>query len=173
TVTLTVTSTGNGTCVPVSDQVTITITPAPIVNAGADQTICADLPGTPLDATFTIASGGVWTSAGSGTFSPNNTVPNPSYIPSDADTASGTVALTFTTTVNGTCNAVSCQLLITINPAAVVHAGPDQTACADIAEVVLAGGIANAGGGVCTTTVTGAFLPDNISLNASYVPSDA
>jgi len=37
---LTLTTTGNGTCISVSDMVHINITPAPIVNAGWDQTSC-------------------------------------------------------------------------------------------------------------------------------------
>ena len=39
-VVLTLESTGNGSCLPVNDQVQITFTPAPIVNAGIDQSVC-------------------------------------------------------------------------------------------------------------------------------------
>lgn len=173
TVTLRITSTGNGTCVPVSDQITITITPAPTVNAGPDQTICADLASTPLSGSFTVASGGTWTSSGSGIFSPNNTISNPSYFPSDADTAAHSVMLTFSTTGNGTCNSVSDFMILTIDPTPVVNAGPDQTVCGDIALVSLNGTVDNAGGGSWATSGSGSFVPDNTTLNGSYDPSVA
>jgi hypothetical protein len=41
-VTLTLTSTGNGTCNEVSDVITVNIADAPQADAGGDQTICAD-----------------------------------------------------------------------------------------------------------------------------------
>jgi hypothetical protein len=69
TVTLTLTATLTG-CNPVFDQVVITISPAPIVDAGANQTVCANNPtvtlaGTVSDGTATNA----WTTAADGTFS--------------------------------------------------------------------------------------------------------
>src|SRR5690606_10913429 len=41
-VTLTLTSAGNGLCNPVTDQVTYLFTPAPTVNAGVDQVLCGN-----------------------------------------------------------------------------------------------------------------------------------
>ncbi|WP_181912446.1 hypothetical protein, partial [Salmonella enterica] len=39
----TFTTTGNGACNFVTDNVTYTLTPIPTANAGPDQTVCADL----------------------------------------------------------------------------------------------------------------------------------
>jgi hypothetical protein len=64
-VNLTLTSTGNGNCSAVSDQVLWTITPAPTANAGADQTLCANNTVATLNGGFTVATGGVW-SGGAG-----------------------------------------------------------------------------------------------------------
>src|SRR5690606_31971289 len=114
----------NGTCNPVSDQMVINFTPAPIVNAGLDQTICGDIRTVSLNASTFIASGVTWTTSGSGTFSDPNVL-NPVYTASDADTAAHTVTLTATSTGMGTCNPVSDQVVVTISSIPVVNAGPD------------------------------------------------
>src|SRR5699024_1050906 len=69
-VTLTLTTTFNGNCQPVKDAMDITIAPIPIVNAGADTSMCGDKALLPLKGMVTHASGGTWTAAGSGSFSP-------------------------------------------------------------------------------------------------------
>src|SRR5690606_21426453 len=69
TVTLTLTSTGNGQCSAVSDQVTYSITPAPTANAGSDQSLCSNNPVATLNGSYTVATGATW-SGGAGTFSP-------------------------------------------------------------------------------------------------------
>ena len=69
----------------------ITFTTAPTVNAGTDITTCKDITSIALNGYVTIATGGTWTTSGSGTFNPNATTLTASYIPSAADTAAGTV----------------------------------------------------------------------------------
>ncbi|MEZ4801050.1 MAG: hypothetical protein R2809_15010 [Flavobacteriales bacterium] len=145
--TLTLTSTGNGSCSSVTDQVTIFFTAAPTVDAGANQISCANNPDVTLNASFTIASGIVW-SGGSGTFSPSNTSPNAVYTPSATEITMGTVTLTATTTGNGTCNQVLDQVTITIQPAPVVNAGQDISSCANNSSVSLSGQVFNATGGM-------------------------
>src|SRR6185436_9746436 len=138
-VTLTLTTTGNGNCNPVTDLMVVTITPAPTANAGADQTVCVNNANVSLNGIVTIATGGVWATAGTGTFSPNNTMLNAIYIPSAAAKASGSVTLTLTTTGNGNCIAVSDTMGITFSLPPVVNAGSDQTVCANNASVSLNG----------------------------------
>ena len=48
----------------------ITITPAPVVNAGVDDELCANNAVISLNGSVSIASGGTW-SGGAGTFAPN------------------------------------------------------------------------------------------------------
>ena len=67
------TSTNNGGCLASSDTVLINVTPGPIVNAGADQTVCANNATVNLTGNITHATGGIWSTNGSGTFNPNNT----------------------------------------------------------------------------------------------------
>ncbi|MFZ1692132.1 MAG: PKD domain-containing protein [Flavobacteriales bacterium] len=168
-VTLTLTTVGNGNSNPVSDQVVITITPAPVVNAGANLSVCANQPTAQLAGVVNNATGGVW-SGGSGTFNPSNTNLNATYTPTLGEVAAGTVTLTLTSTGNGLCNAVIDQMVISIAPAPVVNAGIDQTVCSNNANVQLAGSVSNAGGGIWSGG-TGVFSPSINALNAVYTPS--
>src|SRR5213075_1782713 len=85
------------------------------------------------------ATTGVWTSSGTGTFNPNNTTLNATYVPSTADTTAGTVTLVLTSTGNGNCLAESDTLVITYTQPPVANAGPDQTSCAN--NAVQLGGV--------------------------------
>jgi hypothetical protein len=102
TVTLTLTSIGNGICNAVSDQVTFTITPAPTVTAGPDQTLCGNNANATLIGGYTVATGIIWT-GGAGTFTPGNTAVNPVYTPTATEIANGSITLTATTTGVGLC----------------------------------------------------------------------
>ncbi|MEQ8518475.1 MAG: gliding motility-associated C-terminal domain-containing protein [Cytophagales bacterium] len=172
-VTLTLTTTGNGGCPADVDDLLLTLTPAPTVNAGNDITICADAPTVPINGNVTVASGGTWTSTGTGVFSPSASNLSTNYIPSDADTAAGIVLLILETTGNGTCNPVRDSLLITILPVPQVDAGSDQSVCADNLNVNLNGTVLHAGGGTWTSSGTGTFSPNANDLNASYNLSTA
>jgi hypothetical protein len=84
----------------------ITFTPAPVVDAGTNASVCANNSAISLNGSVTGATGGTWT-GGTGTYSPNNTTLNATYTPSAAERTAGTVTLTLTSTGNGNCNAVS------------------------------------------------------------------
>lgn len=169
TVTLTLTTTGNGTCNPETDDMTITITSSPTADAGVDQTVCANNADVTLSGGITVASGGIW-SGGSGTFNPSNTALNAIYTPTAGEISSGSVTLTLTTTGNGTCNAVNDDMMITFTLAPSVNAGVDQTLCANNADVSLGGSVTIASGGIWTGGL-GTFTPNNTDLNATYTPT--
>jgi hypothetical protein len=57
-VTLTLTTTGIGNCLAVQDQMVTTIDPIPVVNAGPDQSICANNPNLQLNGFVGNAPGG-------------------------------------------------------------------------------------------------------------------
>lgn len=170
-VTLTLTTTGNGTCTAVNDQMTIFFTPAPTVNAGPNQTVCSNNSNVTLAGSFSVASGAAWT-GGAGTFAPNNTTMNAVYTPTAAERTAGTVTLTLTTTGNGTCLAASDQMVITITPSPTANAGPDQTKCANNAATTLAGSVTVATGGLWSGGA-GTFTPSTAALNATYTPTPA
>src|SRR5690606_8588567 len=104
--TLTLTTTGNNNCIAVTDTKDLTFTPAPTANAGADVTRCANNPNVVLNGSVTIATGGVW-SGGAGSFTPNNTALNATYVPTAAEISAGILTLTLTTTGNNNCSAVT------------------------------------------------------------------
>src|SRR5690606_36553021 len=98
--TFVLTSTGNGSCNTVRDTMEVIISPAPIVNAGPDMQVCADEENVGLNGGIANASGGAWTSSGTGTF-PDAGILNATYQPSAADTANGIVILNLSSTGNG------------------------------------------------------------------------
>jgi len=124
-VTLTLTSTNNSVCPASVSSTTVTITNAPIANAGSDQSVCANNSNVILNGQVTTATGGVWSTSGTGTFNPSDTNLNATYIPGARDITKGTVTLTLTTTGNGMCSQVADELKVAITPAPVVKAGPD------------------------------------------------
>lgn len=152
-----------------TDEVNVTVNALPSADAGVDQTICAG--------TFSLAGSiagaavsGIW-SGGAGTFSPNNTTLTANYLATDSEIAAGTVTLTLTTDdPPGPCSSANDQVVITINPLAVVDAGIDQVICiGNTATLVgLASGAATSGiwsGGA------GSYGPDNTVSNAIYTPT--
>jgi hypothetical protein len=58
-VTFILTSTGQGNCLPVQDSRTVTIIEAPVVDAGTDQTVCANNANIALSGTVTTDPGGM------------------------------------------------------------------------------------------------------------------
>ena len=165
------TTTGNGICNSETDSLTISFTPAPIANAGADQTVCANNTNVNLNGSVIGATGGQW-SGGSGIYNPSNNVLNPTYTPSVSEINAGMVTLTFTTTGNGTCNAEADDILITIIDAPIVNAGNDLEYCSNNPEIPLNGSVSGAAGAVWSGGL-GLFTPDNQTLNAVYTPSAA
>ena len=175
TATLTLTTTGQlAPCPAATAQLVVTIHPGATVNAGPNQTLCAGQSTAGLGGTIDgSATNGLWTSSGTGTFTPNATTPNATYAPSPADITAGTVTLTLTTTDQpAPCPAVAVNVTVTINTPAQVNAGPNQTVCASSPTVTLAGSF---GGGASSATWSGAgtFTPNNTTLNATYTPTGA
>jgi gliding motility-associated-like protein len=170
TVTLTLTANGNSPCTSSADDVKITINPVPIVNAGPDATICNGSTGL-LNGKVLHASGGTWTTNGTGTFAPDANTLNASYIPSPADTTAGSVTLTLTSSGMGTCNPVSDQMIITLRKKPTANAGPDITICADAGSYALAGIVTNASGGTWSSSSGGGFLVSPPGFNAIYGPT--
>lgn len=165
------TSTNNGQCKVVSDSTIVTITPAPVVNAGANDTVCSNMGSIQLSGTVTAgASSGTWSSvSGAGSFA-NAGQLSTTYSMGTADTAAGSVTIVLTST-GGTCPSVKDTVVYTIVKAPSVAAGLDQVVC-DNQMITLNGvvtGFTNTGN--WTTTGTGFFTPNNSQLNATYHPS--
>lgn len=168
---LRLTTTGNGSCQPAFDTIRYTLLQAPGVNPGTLGTFCADVNNVPLNGTFANAAGLLWSTSGSGVFSPNANTPGAAYFPSAADADSGGVWLRLTSLGNGTCAADrdSVRLILQRRPRAI--AGADINSCANIDTIPLLGQIQFAASGVWFTSGTGIFIPNATALNARYIPS--
>lgn len=104
--TLYVETTGNDSCPPAYDTLTITLSPQPFVDAGTDGIVCQTTLQIPLSGQVVGDSNdGVWSTMGTGTFSNANDL-NATYYPSPADTALGYVNLILSSIANGVCTPV-------------------------------------------------------------------
>ncbi len=171
---LTLTATGIGSCSDATDDMTLSIVPQPVVNAGSDAQLCNNTSYTVYNASVEGASQFVWTHDGDGILTNENTL-TPTYIP--ASTEFGTVTLTLTATGEEPCGTVSDQMQIVISPAAYAYAGDDLISCQDvngiIEEILITGAVAKNHTTIeWITEGTGTF--DDASLiNPTYTPSIA
>jgi len=172
-VTLTLTATGLMPCTgQVTDQMILTIRPRPIADAGADQTICVGS-FTITTATASNYSTLQWVSSGSsGTLLNANTI-TPTYMPSPADIANGSVVLTLTANANTPCAVPAVdQMTITIRPFVEVSAGADVTICEGSTFTPNTASATNYASINWTTSGTGSFINAN-TLTPTYTPSPA
>ncbi|WP_225035757.1 BspA family leucine-rich repeat surface protein [Winogradskyella sp. SM1960] len=167
TVTLTYTNTpSDGICDAVSDSMVVTINELPTVNAGVNQTICADGSVTLSGVIGGSASSATW-SAPDGSFS-DSTDLNATYTPS---ITSGTVTLTLTTNdPSGPCGSTTDTIVITVNPAAIVDAGLDFTVCSTD-SIVLNGTLSGSATNGTWSSSTGGTFGSASALNTTYTPS--
>jgi gliding motility-associated-like protein len=114
--------TATDACMPARDTIILTITPAPVVNAGLDQLICDNVTEIQLNGSiFGGASQGQWTTPnGTGSFSPNENTLNPIYSLSAGDINLGSIIMVLTSTDNGDCYPVNdtMNIFFGVNPAA-------------------------------------------------------
>lgn len=159
-------TTGYTLCSHDFDTVRINFAPGPVVNVGQDLYACRDTPYVNVCGTVTVASGGVWSTSGSGSFA------NPAqlctdYTPSVADQNAGMVMLWMTSTGNGSCNPETDTLILYLTPPPNVTAiGPD-TACSNVPFVITAN--TATGAGFWTSNGDGTFANDT-SLVTTYLP---
>jgi PKD domain/PKD-like domain/Secretion system C-terminal sorting domain len=174
-VTLTLTASGLGACTPAVDQMILTVTPLPLVNAGTDAELCQ---GNPFGffSRGTVASASnysslAWTKVGgTGTIFNGNTF-NPTYVPGVGE--SGSITFTLTATSSGSCFSVNDNMVLTITPTPSVNAGSDESVCRNTPfNFNMQGTLASASNFnsiLWTTTGTGAFTNTN-TLTPAYVP---
>jgi large repetitive protein len=165
-VTLILASTNNGICSAISDTMQIMIIDNPIVNAGNDTTVCGNNPSLVLNGSVSTGLG-VWSSNGTGTFSPSDSVLNATYVPSINDITNGTLVLTLTPL--NPCTPIHDSIILTITPPTIVNAGNDTIVCSSTANITLNGNVSgNTISGTWSTTGDGTITPSVDSLNATY-----
>ena len=99
-------------------QVNVT-QPATASFAAATGSTCGTSAVTLAGAVGGSATGGTYTSSGTGTFSPNATTLTASYTPSAADVAAGSVTITLTSAGSTPCPAATATFALSISPAPV------------------------------------------------------
>jgi len=165
-ITLTLTAYGNGSCTEVSDELSLTITAAPIANAGVDSETCEMTSYTVSDATAFNYSSVQWTHNGNGNLSGANTL-TPTYMPATNET--GQVILTLTVDGMGSCSDDDDSMILNITPNPTVDAGTNTEIC-EASEYILQGSATDysyvewSGG-------NGSYSNVN-DLNAIYYPGD-
>ncbi|WP_452233206.1 HYR domain-containing protein [Lacinutrix sp. MEBiC02595] len=166
TLTLTVNNPAN--CGPITDTIVITVNEAASVNAGADYTVCSSDTIVLNGSLGGSATSGIWSSITGGSFG-NASVLNTTYNPSPADILAGTVILTLTSNnPTGICGSAIDTVTITIDEAATVDAGPDQTLCAS--QTLDLSAIGTFGGGATSATWSSNGTSGTIAGN-TYTPS--
>jgi PKD repeat protein len=116
---------------PAYDTVKLNFIDNPVVFAGNDTTICSSS-FIPVKASSLHSTQYKWSSNGSGTWKDINTL-TPTYTPSPADIAKGSVILTLTSQ-NITCPPVSDAMELKLTPFPVSEAGSDAVICEDISK---------------------------------------
>jgi len=159
---------GDNVCPPDSNGIDITVNALPIVDAGADTSVCEGGFVTLSGSVTGGASGGEW-HGGLGAFNPDRYTLNATYSP-DVSEAGTTVQL-YLVSVNlaSVCLADSDLVEIAIDSLPVVNAGPDIHVC-ESGDVTLSGYV---GGGASTghwTGGLGTFDPSRDSLVTTYTP---
>lgn len=157
-VTFTLASTNNGACPVVTDTVMMRIKKPFVVNAGQNVSVCSTTPNITLNGNVSNSGTGMWTTTGTGIFSPNAFVLNPSYQASAADVINGTVNLILTSTNNQVCPAVSDTTMLTVMKNSTISPLGDTAICSYQNPIKL---MANVSGGsgqyVWTSTGTGSI----------------
>ncbi len=128
TISLTLLAEGLGSCGDATDVLLLTIQPASSADAGTDLSTCELSPVTISGANVTNSTDILWTSSGNGVFN-NPAIANPVYTPGTLDAAIGQVILTISAGGNTPCPDVSDFLILTIQKAPQVNAGPDAVTC--------------------------------------------
>lgn len=166
--------TSTGPCSSRKDTIKLTVLREPLVNASVDQIKCGNNATVSLNGSISgITNTGIWSSLGSGTFVPTNTLLTTNYIPSSADTSAGFVNLVLLSTNNGICIAKTDTMKISFTKPPLVNAGPTtMSLCANNPTISLLGTVSGSSStGKWTTSGTGIFNPNNISLSTNYLPS--
>lgn len=159
-----------GPCNMRSDTLKLTISPAVIISAGSDTTICSGINYTLSGMIGGGASSLTWSSSGNGTFD-NVNLATATYTPSADDITAGSVTLIITSNdPSGPCNALNDAIVLTINPAATISSGNSTTICSGTNYSL--SGIAGGGASTLTWSSNGNGTFDDPTLaTATYTPS--
>lgn len=173
TVSLILSSTNNGNCLPEKDTLKLTIKKLAVVNAGLNQALCSATGSVALSGTVTGSTNtGTWSASGSGAFGTGTLSTTYSFTP--ADILNGSVIFTLSSTNNGPCPVVADTMKISIRTIATVSAGVNQVICSSQPTIAVTGMVTGISGtGSWLSSGSGTFLPNNQILSTSYSVTSA
>jgi gliding motility-associated-like protein len=117
-------------CPSVSNTINVAILDAPIVTVNSDNSIvCNNAPINLNGLVSGYTNAGIWSSSGTGGFSPSNTVLGGQYLASSGDVSNGTVTITLSSTDNQGCPASSKSFTATFVPAPRAIFSPSLKRC--------------------------------------------
>jgi len=129
--TYTITVTHKNNCGTATDTQVLTFSTAPVVNAGADQSICFNDPSFALSASITGTTATQTWIGGAGAFTPGRNDLNAVYTPTAAEKAAGTVTLTLrvTTSLAPPCNQIDDDIILKIKSDISLTSASTKTIC--------------------------------------------
>jgi len=169
TVRLKLTANGNPPCASVEDEMIVTINKNPVINIGADFTICEGDSISISDVTASNYNSLLWTTTGTGVLTDASTL-NPTYVP---DAGENAVVLTLTASAQAPCtvNDVKSKSIV-IQTAGIVNAGDDAILCQEDSSFTISTASTSNTASVSWSAGTGTGnLINASSLTPTYEPS--
>ena len=168
---LSLTATPVGICDAAQSDLTLTILPSAVADAGADATICETEDYYVMDGSIENSSLYIWSSSGSGTFDDPFDL-NTNYYPSTADKLDGQVNIWLIAFGEGDCGSANDMMVLSVSQQPAVSAGPDATLCEGEVWDMCCTTAENYTSLLWETSGTGTF-DDPTALRPTYTPSAA
>jgi gliding motility-associated-like protein len=168
--TYTLTVYNNGCASPV-DSVQVLVNNPPVANAGPNQLVC--VASTAVNLNGIISGGtttGVWSTSGTGTFSPASNQLKCQYIISAQDRSLPGVTLTLTSTSPDNCTNATSAMKVTFQPLPTADAGGNLEICSQDTAVKINGQVNYADSLLWTSSGTGTFSPSANVSAPFYIP---
>ncbi|MFD2717920.1 beta strand repeat-containing protein, partial [Hymenobacter monticola] len=169
---------GNDCISTARTPIQVNVTPGLVATLGAaTATSCGRSPYTLSGSIAGTATGGTYTTSGTGTFAPNATTLNATYTPSAADVAAGTVTLTLTPTgPSAACTQTARTVLTLSTPPNSSFSYPAGTYCTNspvtvtpvLAPGAVAGTFATTAPGLRIDPVTGVITLANTNIDGTF-----
>lgn len=167
-VTLTLTAEGNASCSDVTDDIVVALYTEATAYAGGDSETCSNESFAIVNATAQDYASLEWSTSGDGTFDDAGSL-NATYTPGTNDASAGTATLTLTAYGNGTCQAATSEMALTIHAVATAFAGEDDVV-AEGESYVLSGAQATDYSSVQWTTSGDGTFDNANTVNPAYTP---
>ncbi len=149
-----------------SDDLTLSVHYAPVVDAGEDTEACGNsfIPAANAENYESV----VWTTTGDGTFDDNSVV-NPEYVAGEADIENGEVALIMTVNGYAPCGTVNDTVYLSVTAAPEAFAGEDHDIC-EGQTYELSDALAENYSGILWETSGDGTFDDATAMNPVYTP---